>query len=241
MDFIEARAIRRRILKLLRQQQVEESNCVGAMRLIAAEGKRKMLRQMAEWLTAFSPESPVEFPDAETFRRIDPGYELREWQEVQRLHAQSSLALKRAAEECTTASDAYSRSATFGKVSIWFMDGKEKQAAQELGAALEAKRGVAMSCLHKITELSARISSMAEQFLRAASTPTGMEALSVNGRIGPAVIALASETSERAIAIWSPHVEKQRASIAALIDLAVTLRQEYATSTDHMLLSEGKR
>jgi hypothetical protein len=79
MDFIEARLKRRSVLAILKQQQAEDADCINQIKTVALDGKRRLLKTVATWLTAINGGAPISDRTRTTFAKITHRVSLDGW------------------------------------------------------------------------------------------------------------------------------------------------------------------
>ena len=123
-NFIDARKSRRRIIEVLKKQQLEDSCCAEKLSQVGLRGKRTILELLAEWMVSFESDKRSRDVDRETFAAITQ-VGLEDWLSMQRREAtqnQQKIKASRVEEELYKV---YDRVAPNGVLSIMFTKGAE--------------------------------------------------------------------------------------------------------------------
>lgn len=228
-NFIDARKSRRRIIEVLKKQQLEDSCCAEQLCQVGLRGKRKILELLAEWMVSFEPDKPSRDVDRETFAAITQ-VGLEDWLSMQRREAtqnQKKIEACRVEEELYKV---YDRVAPNGVLSIVFTKGAEKIKAERV----REEYRLAKTSREKIEcDLKTVLEDMQKaigRFLRDASRPESMELLARESGIKQELSNLVRDAEENGISVWGPHAQKQLALLRQLEDETQGLSQFYSTS-----------
>src|ERR1700735_948711 len=84
MDFIEARQSRRKVLTILKQQQADDAAFVNQIKTIAIDGKRRLLKALAGWLSSIDLDTAIPGRTRDAFAKIADRSLLDDWAGLKR-------------------------------------------------------------------------------------------------------------------------------------------------------------
>lgn len=228
-NFIDARKSRRRIIEVLKKQQLEDSCCAEKLSQVGLCGKRKILELLAEWLVSFEPDKRSSDVDRETFAAITQ-VGLEDWLSLQL--RETTINQKRI-EACHVEEElykVYDRVAPNGVLSIVFTKGAEKMKAERVRDEYRSAKTARESIEGDLKTVREDIQKAIGRFLRDASRPESMELLARESGIKQELSNLVREAEESGISVWSPHAQKQLALLRELENETQGLSQFYSTS-----------
>jgi hypothetical protein len=175
MDFIEAREKRREILNILKQQQADDAICVNQIKEVAIQGKRAVLRAVAEWFTAIRPGQPVTTSTRNAFATITAELTVEDWLKAQADYEIAEVRFQEALESERKADAAYDAVAPWGGISTFFADEAEKRRIEPVKACRDAAERARATAFVGRQTARQQVADHCEQILREASSPEQLQ------------------------------------------------------------------
>jgi hypothetical protein len=231
MDLNDARLRRREMLQELRAQQVADSDCIREIKAAAVEGKRKLLRALADWLLQVQPGVRIHPEQRRVFASITSGFTVEEWQETQERERLIRKEPEEARADEKKARSEYDKVAPLGFVSGWFLDEDGKRTFRSSRIRLEDAKARRSSAEIEAAAARGRIAEQAERFLRDAVKAQTLELIAADPALSRVVLPILETTAGRTREIWAAHSARQRESIAKLARFADSLQGYYSTGS----------
>ena len=210
----DARKARRSSIRMLRQQQRSDATCLNEMRRVLTDRRTELLNKVAEWLTGFDCDRLASSADKLAFGQA--GVSIDEWRRVQIAERQARLNLEMAKNREREAERSYDNVASFGFISIWFMDGEEKLKTQELRLKYQAAKNARETAEAALHASELQIRSFAETFLRASSSADGLNQICKHPDVGAEVQSILNDTATDVQQLWTAHAHIQIGQIGEL-------------------------
>jgi hypothetical protein len=106
------------------------------------DGKRRLLKTLATWLTAINIDAPISDRTRATVAKIAHQFSLDDWSEIRRKQAVLDARLKSASNEARRTEDAYNQAAPWGILSSAFADDVKRKALVSLKAGRDYAIGM---------------------------------------------------------------------------------------------------
>ncbi len=243
--FLNARRIRRKILKYLQVQQQRDSQVAVELRNSYVAIYREICMQLATLLDSYSPEDTIQPEAAALFVQIDSEQGLELWLDLKRAQIGSLHRVADCRKRLQAADESYSQKAPWGHVSRLLSADADKKV---IAALLNDKKKAKLELDQATGGLSAaemRIQAQAEQILR--STAEDSDKLKIlrdtPSPIQEGIAHLLDRCNEEMNAIWSKHALAQQDTLTEIAGLIAELRQEFQsgifTSTEASVAREA--
>jgi hypothetical protein len=227
--FLNARRIRRKILKHLQVQQQRDSHVAVELRNSYVAIYREICMQPATLLDSYSPENAIQPEVAALFAQIDSEEGLQAWLDLKRTQIGCLQRVADCRKRSQAADESYSQKAAWGQVSRLLSSDADKKV---IAALLNDKKKAKLELEQAVTGLSAiemRLQEQAEKILR--STAEDSDKLKIlrdtPSPIQEATALLLTRCNEEMNAIWTKHALAQQDTLTEIADLIAELRQEF--------------
>jgi hypothetical protein len=242
--FLNARRIRRKILKNLQVQQQRDSHVAVELRNSYVAIYREICMQVVTLLDSYSPENTIQPEAAALFAQIDSEEGLKSWLGLKRAQIDSLQRVAACRKRSKATDESYGQKAPWGPVSRLLSTDADKKV---IAALLNDKKKAKLELDQATAGLSAiemRIQAQAEQILR--STVEDSDKLKIlrdtPSPIQEATALLLARCNDEMNAIWSKHAMAQQDTLTEIADLIAELRQEFQsgifTSTEATVAGE---
>jgi len=229
-NLIDARKSRRKIIELLRKQQVDDSYCSERLKQVALDGKRRLLGLLAAWLVSFELDKEFSESDRGMFAAIKTELSLEGWISLQRREAELSEKTMAARSVEDELYKVYHRVAPNGAISIWLLKGAEKAKAEHLQEDYRSAKAVRESLEREVVVVLADIQKAIGRFLRDAVSPESLVLLAKESGIKRELSSLLQELEKNGISVWGAHAQKQLSSLCELQNESAGLSQVYSAA-----------
>lgn len=207
----EVRKRRRKIIELLRAQQVEDSCCAEKLTRLGLEAKRRLLWSLATWFVSFEPggESSAEDRAALAEAHIS----LDDWLAVQCKVAELSQRLDLTKARENQAHNLYRSVAPLGRVQVALKNGPQKAKAQKLQEEYWVAKSAREDAERHLNGAQSEIRTTVASFLDSAIRPEFLGILAMRSSLRSEMLTMFQEFDRRAREVWEPHARSQESSL----------------------------
>lgn len=204
-NFLNARTLRRNVVKLLQEQQSQDSKCSEQLRLVISRHTRTILTIVSELLLSFT-EANITDQDRSLFLNLTrSSLTADSWLQSRAQENDAVVELARLNTLVTSAQAEYSRIAPLGRITGWVSVPQEKSQISAARVALARLRREYQNAESNHEVKLATLHQKAEHFLRHAMSSEGIAALvkesSVRTNLKIALDAMSKEISK----LWLDH------------------------------------
>lgn len=246
--FVQTRRSRRKLIRLLQQQQEVDSKAAFLLKERFLEGHRKLLLCIGEKLTEYgsslrinanqSFSCDISEEDRRLFSEICSDFPLEEWEALRVKENQLGIRRLWTANLLSSAQKAYDDVAPFGFLSKLGSSDSEKAEIDRRKATRDSLKSQADSIANEMILNTAEIRDKAERFLRNATSPDSISRLIRDSSIKDQVYGLLADTAAELSSSWKEVSEKQSNSLSESqthLDLLIGTYQEHHVESQAML------
>jgi hypothetical protein len=212
-NFESARTRRRRMIKLLRDQQRLDSSCSERLRVRISSHTREILQLISAYLMSLTAEN-ITPRDQSVFVNLVPSWLTMEgWFQLRKDEASAADELARLTSLVKAAEAEYDQLAPLGYLSGMFSNEAEKQrigTSRFRRNSLRTQRDSAeKEHQHKLQAVQAS----AKVFLSNAMSPEGLRVLLTGSSIGDKLQETLSQMNKEVTGVWISHIQSQTESL----------------------------
>jgi hypothetical protein len=231
MDFIEARQSRRKVLTILKQQQADDAAFVNQIKTIAIDGKRRLLKALAGWLSSIDLDTAIPGRTRDAFAKIADRSLLDDWAGLKRKQTVLNLGLQSATNESRRTEHAYDQVAPWGLLTEAFADDEKKKTIGSLKARRDHATVIRKAAEQDIAANQHALSQKYESFLRGAQMPAHLQAICKDEELEPVILPILRQTRQQAENLWQAHALKHTKSTVEMEGAIAGLRSLYSCSS----------
>jgi len=213
-NFVDARKSRRKIIELLKKQQIEDSCCADKITQLGLDAKRRLLESLATWLASFEPGREPNEEDRNALSQAQ--LSLNDWFAFQRKEAQLKENLSAAKIREDEAYKLYDSVARFGSLQISFMNDADKAKAKKFQEDHRTAKATREQIEKRLNDAREGIRAMIASFLSNAINRDSLEILATRSSVRRELSTMLEGFEDRGRAVWDQHAKQQGSSLEEL-------------------------